>query len=283
MSQIKTSSLKLLRRGKVKDIYLFEDDKLLFEFSNRVSAFDVILPSVIPRKGEVLCKFARFWFNYLETPHHMLEVIEPNLMVVKKLDLIPIEFIVRGYLYGSLYERVLNGEMNLPVQPILASELPTPIFDPTTKSETKDVTITLEEILAKRMLDREELRFLTEKSINLYLQMKRRAAEAGFIIADVKFEFAKNKDGSIILADSIGPDEFRLWPQKNYQAGKVQESFDKQLVRDWLIDVGYKKRLDEARKINVAIPPPPHLPSDLIAKVTQRYVEAYESLTGLKL
>ena len=139
--------MQLIRKGKVKDVYDYSNGKLLFEFSNRVSAFDVILPSEIPRKGEVLCRIGEFFFKTLTVPNHMIEVIKPNKMVVKKLDLIPIECVVRGYLYGSLYERVRNGEVKLDGNPILASKLPKPLFDPTTKFEKKDRPVTKDEVV----------------------------------------------------------------------------------------------------------------------------------------
>src|SRR6266487_2445442 len=186
------------KRGKVKDVYEVGHDQLLFIFTDRVSAYDVVLPSTIPRKGEVLAKLAAFWFNNLNTPHHMVRLEDMNRMVVRKLKMIPVEAVVRGYLYGSLYERLTKHE-------------------------------------------------------------------------------------NIVLADSIGPDEFRLWPKADYVPGKTQESYDKQPIRDWLGKVGYKKTLDEARKEGRPTPRPPDLPTDLIQETSRRYIIAYERLTGLKL
>lgn len=271
---------KLIRKGKVKDIYEFSEDELLFVFTDRVSAFDVILPSTIPRKGEVLCKFAEYWFKNLGVKNHMVKVIGRNMMVVKKLKMIPIECIVRGYLYGSLYERVKEGLVNLPIEPILAAKLPKPIFDPTTKYEEKDLPITKEEILKRGWLNEDEYNEVVEKSMMIYSKIAERADKAGFIIADLKLEFGK-KDGEILLADSIGPDEFRLWPKDRYEVGKAQESYDKQPIRDWLIKIGYKAKLDEAVKNKLPIPPPPQLPEDLIQLTIERYITAYERLTGL--
>lgn len=272
---------RLLRRGKVKDIYDIGDDKLLFVFSDRISAFDVILPSFIPYKGEILCKFSEFWFNTLDIPNHMIKVTDKNRMVVKKLDMIPIECVVRGYLYGSFYDRLTKGEIRSNTKPELASKLPNPLFDPTTKSMEKDLPITKNEILSKGLLEKEELSWLEEKSIELYERMAKRCEGAGFIMADVKFEFGK-EDGHIILADSLGPDEFRLWPKEKYSVGKTQESYDKQLVRDWLISVGFKKDLDEALKKGYPIPNPPKLPEDLISETTKRYISAFEKIAGLR-
>ncbi len=271
---------RLVRRGKVKDVYEAGEDKLLFHFTDRVSAFDVILPSTIPRKGEVLCRFAEFWFQTLDTPNHMLDVVNKDKLLVKRLEIIPIECVVRGYLYGSLYERVVKKEVDLPFEPVLASKLPQPMFDPTTKYEEKDRPVTYEEIVEKRWLTVDELEELKRLSVDLYLRMSEWVSAIGFIMADVKFEFGRDKDGSILLADSIGPDEFRLWVKDQYRVGVTQEAFDKQVIRDWLIQVGYKKRLDEARSRGLKDPAPPELPRELVSKVLERYIYAYERITG---
>ncbi len=275
--------MQLIRKGKVKDVYDYGNSKLLFDFSNRVSAFDVILPSEIPKKGEVLCRLGEFFFKTLDVPNHMLEVIRPNKMIVKKLDLIPIECVVRGYLYGSLYERVKNSEVKLDGEPILASKLPEPMFDPTTKFEEKDRPITKDEITNdKKWLTEEEYEWLKNKSIELYKKISQIADKAGFIVADIKFEFGKDGEGNILLADSIGPDEFRMWDKNKYEVGKSQEAFDKQLVRDWLIVAGYKNELDKARKEGKGIPKPPLLSDDIVRKVTETYIYVFEKLTGEK-
>ena len=280
MPKIDISKLTLLKKGKVKNIYNVDESRILFEFSDRVSAFDVVLPSDIPGKGEILCKFASFWFNYLETPNHMIEVIEPNMMIVKRLKIIPIEFIVRGYLYGGLYDRVKKGEVSVGINPLLGAELPNPIFDPTTKSDTKDVQITVEQIINENILTEEEMKYLEKLSMKIYLTMKNKALESRLIICDLKMEFGKDEKGNIILVDSIGPDEFRLWSKDKYKVGQVQESFDKQIVRDWLIEEGFKKRIDDAIKEKKEIPQPPTIPEDIILKVNRRYIEAYELLTS---
>lgn len=274
--------MKLLKRGKVKDVYDLGDGRLLFEFSNRVSAFDVRLLDEIPFKGEVLCRLSAFWFRALNVPNHMLKVIEPNKMVVKKLDLIPIECVVRGYLYGSLYERVALGKADLKVKGILAEKLPEPYFDPTTKFEEKDRPVSREEILSKGWLTGGEYEWIKGKSIEIYGAMAKKAEGAGFILADLKLEFGRDEAGRILLADSIGPDEFRLWPKESYEPGRAQESFDKEPVRQWLRDVGYKRALDEARRTGKLAPKPPRLPKSLIEEVSRRYIEAFERLTGEK-
>jgi phosphoribosylaminoimidazole-succinocarboxamide synthase len=271
------------KRGKVKDIYEIDSEELLFVFTDRVSAYDIVLPSTIPRKGEVLCKLAAYWFNYLKVPHHMVRVQDANRMVVRRLKMIPIECVIRGYLYGSLYERLVKGEVSLPVKPIKAAKLPEPYFDPTTKSDMKDEPVTIDQIVDEGWLDPEEITALKDRSVSIYKKMSERADKAGFILADLKLEFGFDDESNIVLADSIGPDEFRLWPKENYSPGKNQESYDKQLIRDWLSKAGYKKTLDETRKAGQPTPRPPDLPKDLIDETSKRYIVAYERLTGLKL
>lgn len=271
------------KRGKVKDVYDLGHDQLLFLFTDRVSAYDVVLPSTIPRKGEVLCKLAGFWFDYLKVPNHMVRVEDTNRMVVRKLKMIPVEAVVRGYLYGSLYDRVKKGEISLPVNPVLAAKLSEPYFDPTTKSDVKDEPVTVAQIEEEGWLDGDQLREVRRKTVEIYKKMSERADGAGFILADLKLEFGFDKQENIILADSIGPDEFRLWPKNEYSPGKTQESYDKQVIRDWLAKAGFKKTLDEARKEGRPTPRPPDLPSVLVEEASKRYVVAYERLTGKKL
>jgi len=273
--------MKLIKKGKVKDIYDIGNGKLLFEFSDRISCFDVILKDKIPSKGEVLCRMGEFWFKTLDFPHHMIEVQRPNKMIVKKCEVIPIECVVRGYLYGSFYERVKNGEVKLSCEPVLACKLPEIIFNPTTKFEKKDRVISKEEILEKGWLTDEEFEWLKQKSIELYKKMSNIADRAGFILADVKFEFGRDND-KIILIDSVGPDEFRLWSKESYSPGKSQEAFDKQVVRDWLIKVRYKDKLDKARKLGKKIPEAPKLPKELIEETRRRYIYVFEKFTGEK-
>ncbi|MCX6821591.1 MAG: phosphoribosylaminoimidazolesuccinocarboxamide synthase [Candidatus Aenigmarchaeota archaeon] len=272
---------KLIKKGKVKDIYDIGNNQILFEFSDRISCFDVILKDKIPSKGEVLCRMAAFWFKTLNFPNNMVEIIPPNQMIVKKCEVIPIECVVRGYLYGSFYERVKNGEVKLSVEPVLAMKLPEIFFDPTTKFEQKDRVISKEEILEKGWLTEKESEWIKQKSIELYKKMSEIADKAGFILADVKFEFGRDGD-KIILIDSIGLDEFRLWSKKTYSPGKTQESFDKQVVRDWLIKEGYKESLDKAAKSGKKMPEPPKLPDELIKETTRTYIYVFEKLTGEK-
>lgn len=273
---------EFVRSGKVKDIYDMDAEHLLFHFTDRVSAFDVILPSLIPRKGQVLCKLGAYWFETLGVRNHMVRLEGNDKMVVRKLQMIPIESVVRGYLYGSLYDRVRAGEVSIHSAKEIAAKLPQPYFDPTTKSDIKDVPITESEILEQKRMTAVELHQVKETSILIYRRLSAAAERAGFILADVKLEFGRDGNGEVLLGDSIGPDEFRLWPAESYRIGKVQESYDKQVIRDWLTTVGYKRSLDDARKSGARLPTPPELPEDLVSEVSNRYVSAYEKLTGRK-
>ena len=271
--------MKILTSGKVKDVYELDDGNLLFKFSNRVSAYDVKFKDEIPRKGEVLCKFAEYWFKKLDVPNHFVERKSNTEIIVKKMDMLPIECVVRGYVYGSLVSRWKAGKISLEndAQTDLAAKLPSPIFDPTTKS-THDIPVNREEAISQKLVTTDEYDWLSEKSIKIYEKMAAIADNAGFILADLKLEFGK-LNNEIILADSIGPDEFRLWPKDVYKIGKTQEAYDKQLLRDWLTENGYQKKFDDARS-NGEEPIAPSIPSDLVSKMTQRYVTAYECLTG---
>lgn len=272
-----------LRSGKVKDIYELDGEHLLFHFTDRVSAFDVVLPTKIPRKGEVLCRLGAHFFETLGVPNHMVRVEGSDRMVVRKMKMIMVECVVRGYLYGSLMERASSGQVQLLGEKVLASKLPQPCFDPTTKSEVKDEPITEGEIVKEGRASLAELEQLKRTSFEIYDKMGRSAAAAGFILADIKLEFGRDEKGKIILGDSIGPDEFRMWPAKSYSPGKTQESYDKQPVRDWLISEGYKAKLDQARKSGQSAPQPPALPDWLVEETGRRYAAVYESLSGKRL
>lgn len=272
-----------LRSGKVKDIYELDDEHLLFHFTDRVSAFDVVLPTKIPRKGEVLCKLGAYFFETLGVPHHMVRLDGANRMVVKKMRMIAVECVVRGYLYGSLMERVASGKVSLPVEKVLASKLPQPYFDPTTKSDVKDEPITEGEIVREGRASQAELDQLKSNSFEIYGKIGRSAAAAGFVLADIKLEFGRDDKGNIILGDSIGPDEFRMWLAQSYSPGKPQESYDKQPIRDWLISEGYKAKLDQARRSGQSAPKPPALPEWLVEDTSRRYAAVYESLSGERL
>ena len=274
--------MKFLTSGKVKDVYDLEDGNLLFKFSNRVSAYDVKFKDEIPKKGEVLCKFAEFWFEKLEAPNHFVKTNSETEITVKKMNMLPIECIVRGYFYGSMVSRWKNNEITLDgnISTELASELPKPVFDPTTKS-SHDVPVNKMQAISQQLVTSEEFDLLSKKSIEIYQNMKVIADKAGFILADLKLEFGKLND-EILLGDSIGPDEFRLWPKDSYKIGKTQETYDKQLLRDWLAEHGYQKQFDDVRTSGKE-PVAPSIPVELVTKMTQRYVIAYEHMTGKTL
>ena len=274
--------MKFLTSGKVKDVYDLEDGNLLFKFSNRVSAYDVKFKDEIPKKGKVLCKFAEFWFDKLDVPNHFVKTNSETEITVKKMQMLPIECIVRGYFYGSLVSRWKNNQITLDgnVSTELASELPKPIFDPTTKS-SHDVSVNKTQAISMQLVTSEEFDLLSEKSIEIYQNMRMVADQAGFILADLKLEFGK-LNNEILLGDSIGPDEFRLWPKDSYEVGKTQETYDKQLLRDWLTEHGYQKEFDDVRA-NDDEPVAPSIPAELITKMTDRYVIAYERMTGRTL
>jgi phosphoribosylaminoimidazole-succinocarboxamide synthase len=283
--------MKFLTSGKVKDVYEVDNDNLLFKFSDRVSAYDVKFKDEIPQKGKVLCKFAEFWFENLDVPNHFVKTNSDTEIVVKKMKMLPIECIVRGYFYGSLAKRWEENELALDYDIVddlddnntssyLAAKLLRPIFDPTTKS-THDVPIDRQEAIQENLVTAEEFDWLSVKSIEIYNKMASIADKAGFILADLKLEFGKLND-QITLGDSIGPDEYRLWPKDAYQVGKIQEAYDKQLLRDWLSANGYQKQFDDIRKRNEE-PIAPSIPSEIIDKMTHRYVTAYERITGRTL
>jgi phosphoribosylaminoimidazole-succinocarboxamide synthase len=277
--------MRLTRSGKVKDIYELDSGNILFHFSDRISAFDVKMATPIPKKGEVLCKFAEFWFDTLQTPNHMLKVVAKDKMEVKKLQMIPLECVVRGYFYGSFVERYkehLGKELPSSFRPVLGSKLPEPIFDPTTKSEEHDRPIDRHRVVSLGILSDNHYDFLEKTSISLYKKMSNIVERAGFIIADVKFEFGVDEKGNILLGDSLGPDEYRLWLKTRYQPGKIQESYDKQLLRDWLIEIGFKDTIDrlamEGKK-----PESPQISSQVVNELSRRYIFAYEQISGRKL
>ena len=274
--------MKFVGSGKVKDIYDLEDGTLMFRFSDRVSAYDVKFNEDIPEKGKVLCKFAEFWFETLNVANHYVKTKSDNEIIVKKMKMLPIECVVRGYFYGSLASRWKKGEVTLPdnADTILAAKLPEPIFDPTTKAE-HDIPINRQKAISMSLVSEEQYDWLENTSIQIYKNMSSIADKAGFILADLKLEFGV-LDGVITLGDSIGPDEYRLWPKDAYQKGKTQEAYDKQILRDWLTEHGYQKQFDEARDAGNE-PVPPSIPDDIIKKMTSRYITAYQKITGKTL
>lgn len=273
--------MKFLTSGKVKDLYDVDENTLLFKFSDRVSAYDVKFKQDIPRKGEILCKFAEFWFNELPVPNHFIKRESDTEIIVKKMQMLPMECVVRGYFYGSLVNRWKKGEFKVPegTDTTLAAKLPEPIFDPTTKSE-HDIPIDKTKAIEMKLVSEEQYNWLEKTSIDIYKKMAQIADNVGFILADLKLEFGI-LDNQIILGDSIGPDEYRLWPKDSFEVGKIQEAYDKQLLRDWLTTNGYQKQFDDARDRGEE-PMAPEIPSDIISKMTERYVTAYEKFSDRK-
>ncbi len=272
--------MKFLRSGKVKDIYELDDGNLLFHFTDRVSAFDVKFPTPIHRKGEILCKFGEFWFKQLPNPNHYVRTEGKDKMVVRKMEMIPIECVVRGYFYGSLVARWKKDEVKIPsnADTRVASKLPEPIFDPTTKSESHDVPITKKHAVEQNLITTNEYDWLEDTSIVIYKKMTKIAENGGFVLADLKIEFGRFEQ-EILLGDSIGPDEYRMWPKENYQVGKIQESYDKQLLRDWLTERGYQDKFEKERQAGKE-PIAPELPLELCKQMSERYIAAYKRITG---
>ncbi|MDN5844720.1 MAG: phosphoribosylaminoimidazolesuccinocarboxamide synthase [Candidatus Nitrosocosmicus sp.] len=279
--------MKLIRKGKVKDIYETDDNTLIFSFSDRISAFDVILKDEIPYKGKVLCDFALFWFKNLKGKSHFKKRVGTNKIEVAKLNMLPVECVVRSYLYGSLYSRYLQNNIdisgteeyfaNKDLQ--LASKLPNLVFDPTTKSDQHDKPLSETEILNNKVLSQTELTQIKELSLDLFSRVNTIVSASDFILSDIKFEFGKDPNtGEIMLGDSIGPDEFRIWNIRDYQVGHVQDSYDKQILRDWLQRTGFIEELEKCNNHNTD-PKIPKLPNYIIEKVSQRYIDAYERIT----
>lgn len=291
--QTSLSDLKLERRGKVRDVYAVDDGHLLIVATDRISAFDCVLPTPIPRKGEVLIALSQFWFERLRhiVPNHLIttdidqmnEVIRRHAdelkgrsMLVKRADVFPVECVVRGYLSGSGWKDYLRtGQVcghELPKGLQESDELPEPIFTPATKAEEgHDENISEAEV--RQLLGEETTVFLRETSLRLYKEARQYARSRGIIIADTKFEFGRDAKGQIILIDeALTPDSSRFWPVESYQPGSSQQSFDKQFVRDYLETLNWDKK-----------PPAPPIPSEIAEATTDRYLEAYKLITGKDL
>ncbi len=303
--QSSIKSLPLLGRGKVRDIYAVDDDKLLIVTSDRLSAFDVVLPDPIPRKGAVLTQLANFWFERLAPVlPNQLTGIDPESvvaaqersqvrgrgLVVKRLKPLPIEAVVRGYLIGSGWKDYqATGAVcgiRLPAGLPLAAKLPEPIFTPATKAEEGhdenisyvqaqiDCGAALSGVLQGTGKNGAQIAAQArEAAIALYTQAAAYALTRGIVIADTKFEFGVDAAGTLHLIDeALTPDSSRFWPMDDYRPGSNPPSYDKQYVRDHLEALGWNKQ-----------PPAPALPADVIARTGAKYVEAYEKLTGKKL
>lgn len=275
-------------QGKVRDLYDL-GDRLLVVASDRISAFDYILEDEIPHKGQVLTQLSCFWFKLLDgvIENHLIsadvadlperfkpyaDALEGRFMLVKKADMYPIECIVRGYLAGSgLKEYQAQGTVcgiELPGGLVNSSKLETPIFTPSTKAEIGDHDENISFERCAKLIGRDVATRLHDLSVAVYERARDHAAERGIIIADTKFEFGM-LDGKIILADEVlTPDSSRFWPGSAYEVGKDQPSFDKQFVRDWLA-----AHWDKTGN-------PPRLPQEIIQKTSEKYIQAYELLTG---
>jgi len=280
--------LRLLRRGKVRDIYEL-DDHLLIVATDRVSAFDVVLPTGIPEKGKVLMQLSIYWFNqmkdiienhvvavevrdYPEILHSYRDILEGRSMLVKKAKPLPVECIVRGYLSGSGWkeykEKGTVCSIRLPEGLVESSRLPDPIFTPSTKAEEgHDINITFDEI--KGMVGSGLAERLRDISIMVYRRAREVAERKGVIIADTKMEFGLYHDRLILIDELLTPDSSRFWLMKDYQPGKGQDSFDKQIIRDYLVGLDWDKR-----------PPAPPLPGEIVGKTSARYREILEVLTS---
>ena len=282
------TSLYLLHRGKVRDIYEVDDDRLLIVQTDRLSAFDVILPTPIPGKGQVLTTLSNFWFDKLNhvLPNHLTGIKPESLVktdeeraqladrafVVKRLKPVPIEAIVRGYLAGSAWKEYQQTGtvcgIKLPADLQEAQKLPQPLFTPSTKAAAgeHDENISFEQ--ATKLLGIPRANAVRHAALSLYTQAAAYAATKGIIIADTKFEFGADSSGKMYLIDeALTPDSSRLWPADQYNVGSNPPSFDKQFVRDWLEASGWNKQL-----------PAPKIPADIIEKTAEKYHKALQLL-----
>jgi phosphoribosylaminoimidazole-succinocarboxamide synthase len=263
--------------GKVRELYAIDDERLLLTASDRISVFDVVLPTEIPDKGRVLTGLSGYWFARTKeiVPNHLLGIREDGRsMECKRLVMLPIECVVRGYLSGSGWKSYRErGEVcGIPLPEGLreSDKLPEPIFTPTTKAtEGHDEALTPEQ--AANLVGRERFDELSRISIELYETAAQAAADKGIIIADTKFELGLDEDGRVVLGDEIfTPDSSRFWPAEEYTPGAAPPSFDKQFVRDYTESLGWDKT-----------PPGPELPDDVVAGTRARYLDAFEQITGV--
>ncbi|NEB76554.1 phosphoribosylaminoimidazolesuccinocarboxamide synthase [Streptomyces sp. SID14478] len=279
-----------LHTGKVRDLYRTDAGDLIMVATDRISAYDWVLPTPIPDKGKVLTQLSLWWFDQLADlmPHHVVSTDLPagapadwagRTLVCTSLDMVPVECVARGYLTGSglvEYEasRTVCG-LALPEGLEDGSELPAPIFTPATKAEVgeHDENVSYEEVA--RQVGAETATQLRQATLAVYGRARDIARERGIVLADTKFEFGFDKEGTLVLADEVlTPDSSRFWPADQWQPGRSQPSYDKQFVRDWLTspDSGWDRKSEE---------PPPALPDEVVAATRAKYIEAYELLTGL--
>jgi len=290
--QTNFENLKLLKRGKVRDIYDLGEN-LLIVSTDRISAFDVVMDDGIPFKGIVLTKLSEFWFRFTNEiiDNHLIttdvdkfpeeckpyrDVLAYRSMLVRKTEVIPIEAVVRGYLSGSGWEEYKKTQsvcgVSLPSGLKESDRLPYPIFTPATKEEIGKHDINITEDDAKKIVGEKEIEFIKQRAIEIYKSCFDYAFTKGIIIADTKMEFGRLGEKIILIDELLTPDSSRFWPIEKYQAGKAQESLDKQFLRDYLISINFNRQ-----------PPPPKLPDEIIQKTSQKYLELYEIVTGEKL
>lgn len=281
------SDYQYVASGKVREIYRIDADHLLFVASNRISAFDFVLDSEIPDKGRILTAMSVFFFDLLDVPNHLAgppdderipaEVLG-RALVVRRLDMLPVECVARGYLTGSgiIDYRATGAVCGIPLPDGLteASKFDEPLFTPATKAELgdHDENISFERVVD--MVGAERAAQLREATLDVYRRAADHALTKGIIIADTKFEFGTDGSGTLVLADEVfTPDSSRYWPADTYAEGEVQPSFDKQFVRNWLTgpDSGWDRHGEAS---------PPPLPPDIVAATRARYVEAYERISG---
>lgn len=281
------ADLPLIASGKVRELYDLGDDKLLLVATDRISTYDAIHPTPIPGKGSVLTGISVFWFGLTEgiVPNHFIsdtegvpDEVKGRAIVVRKLKIVPIEAIVRGYITGSGWKDYLaTGKVSghvLPEGLRESEQLPEPLFTPSTKAEIgdHDEAIDLEQA-ADIVGDPGLLQQVQDLSIALYRRAAEHARERGLILADTKFEFGVDEDGVLRVADEVlTPDSSRYWPVEGYEPGKGQPSFDKQFVRDWATASGWDKA-----------PPAPALPAEIVEGTSDRYRDAYQRITGAPL
>ena len=278
------SDLPLIASGKVRELYDLGDDKLLLVATDRISTYDAIHPTPIPGKGSVLTGLSVFWFGLTEgiVPNHFIsdsdgvpDEVKGRAIVVRKLKIVPLEAIVRGYITGSGWKDYLaTGKVSghvLPEGLKESEQLPSPLFTPSTKAELgeHDETVDLEQA-AKIVGDDDLLTKVQDLSIKLYERAAEHARERGLILADTKFEFGIDADGVLRVADEVlTPDSSRYWPVEGFETGKGQPSFDKQYVRDWATASGWDKQ-----------DPAPAIPADIVEGTSERYRDAYQRITG---
>lgn len=272
-----------IRTGKVRDLYSNDEGEILLVASDRISAFDWVLPSVIPNKGAILTQLSLFWFELLGdiVPNHIITEDVPSsvmdrAVIVQPLKMFNIECVARGYLTGSgLTEYSENQRVcgnQLPAGLLEGSQLPNSIFTPATKAEVGDHDINIDFEEASRIIGSDIAAELRATTLKLYDTAAEYALSRGIILADTKFEFGKNSEGVITLGDeALTPDSSRFWELDGWAPGSSQPSYDKQFVRDWLISSGWDRKS-----------PPPQLPQEIIEKTAARYEEAFERITGTK-